>query len=364
MSPTAKHEPGREPGRDLGAPQGRQADGAAFDADAGREHPRRRPGWLGIGRPTGPDFVAGARPSASSASSAIESTSPLDPDDDRPSYATFTPRPSGGSVALPGASTPEPSASTRRRRAGIVALTVLGVALVGGISGLGAAQLWGPSVEDEPSPILSQGQASGLWPAVPGSTEAAAESIVPSVVQVTTGGGRSGSGFVYDNRGHIITNHHVVRGLSQVRLRLHSGRTVSAQVVGGSAEDDIAVLRVTDPQALPAARLGRALDLRIGQPVIAVGSPLGLRGTVTAGIVSSVDRQARINGTSQRFVQTDAPINPGNSGGPLVDLDGRVVGVNTAIATVDGRSSGSIGIGFSVPMERAQQVANRIIRGR
>ncbi|WP_068429286.1 S1C family serine protease, partial [Piscicoccus intestinalis] len=199
-------------------------------------------------------------------------------------------------------------------------------------------------------------------PAAPGTSEAAAAAVVPSVVQIMAAGS-TGSGFVYDARGHVITNHHVVAGRSSVRLQLHDGRTVAAQVVGTSAIDDIAVLRATEPGQLTRARIGRSGELRIGQPVIAVGSPLGLSGTVTAGIVSSVDRQARIGGSPQRFVQTDAPINPGNSGGPLVDLDGRVVGVNTAIATVSGRSSGSIGIGFAVPMERAQQVANRLIRG-
>lgn len=326
--------------------------------------PPRRSGWLGIGRPAGPDFVAGTRvaappdptPTPPYAWQLLEQAP--DPAQDRPSYATFAPRPTGG----PSVARPAQPAPAKRRLAPRVSALLL-AAFVGGGAGLGAAHLGGPRVDDEPPPVLSQGPAGGLWPATPGSTEAAAEAIMPSVVQVMAGGGRSGSGFGYDRRGHVITNQHVVQGRSTVRLQLHGGRTVSARVVGGSVADDIAVLRADDPQALTAARLGRSADLRIGQSVIAVGSPLGLRGTVTAGIVSSVDRQARISGSAQRFVQTDAPINPGNSGGPLVDLDGRVVGVNTAIATVSGRSSGSIGIGFSVPMERAQQVADRLIRG-
>ena len=127
--------------------------------------------------------------------------------------------------------------------------------------------------------------------------------------------------------------------------------------------DDIAVLRA-DPEALEPARIGQSSALRIGQPVIAVGSPLGLDGTVTAGIVSTVERSARLGGgASQRVIQTDASINPGNSGGPLVNLDGQVVGVNTAIATISGRASGSIGIGFAVPIDRAVDVAEDIIDG-
>ena len=138
----------------------------------------------------------------------------------------------------------------------------------------------------------------------------------------------------------------------EVTLVLSTGRRVSAQVVGSSRADDIAVLRATDGQ-LPAARLGVSEDLQIGQAVIAVGSPLGLNGTVTAGVVSALDRQ--------EMIQTDASINPGNSGGPLVDLAGRVVGINTSIATLGGRASGDIGIGFAVPIDRAADVAADIL---
>ena len=177
-------------------------------------------------------------------------------------------------------------------------------------------------------------------------------------------GASSGSGFVLDDRGHVITNHHVVEGATTVRLQLASGRSLSAVVVGSRASDDIAVLQVEDPSDLDPAVLGSSADLVIGESVIAVGSPLGLQGTVTGGIVSALDREASLGGqAAQRMIQTDAPINPGNSGGPLVDLDGRVVGVNTAIATLGGQGSGSIGIGFAVPIDRAVDVAERIIDG-
>ena len=162
----------------------------------------------------------------------------------------------------------------------------------------------------------------------------------------------SGSGVIMDDRGHVLTNHHVVAGADEVTLVLSTGRRVSAEVVGSSRADDIAVLRASDGQ-LPAARLGVSEDLRIGQAVIAVGSPLGLNGTVTGGVVSALDRQ--------QMIQTDASINPGNSGGPLVDLAGRVVGINTSIATLGGRASGNIGIGFAVPIDRAADVAADIL---
>ena len=181
------------------------------------------------------------------------------------------------------------------------------------------------------------------------------QGILPSVVQVRTGQG-SGSGVVMDDQGHVLTNHHVVAGSSTVSLVLSTGRRVTAEVIGSNRDNDIAVLRARSGD-LPAARLGVSADLRIGQSVIAVGSPLGLTGTVTSGVVSALDRR----GTAESMIQTDASINPGNSGGPLVDLDGRVVGINTSIATLGGRGSGNIGIGFAVPIDRAAEVAQQIL---
>ena len=223
--------------------------------------------------------------------------------------------------------------------------------LAGGVSGAGTALALQQTGASLPTIVQSrEGTAAGGVPPA-GSVEAAARTILPSVVQVRANGG-SGSGVIMDDRGHVLTNHHVVAGADQVTLVLSTGRRVSAEVVGSSRADDIAVLRATDGQ-LPAARLGVSEDLRIGQAVIAVGSPLGLNGTVTAGVVSALDRQ--------EMIQTDASINPGNSGGPLVDLAGRVVGINTSIATLGGRASGNIGIGFAVPIDRAADVAADIL---
>ncbi|HET6969301.1 MAG TPA: trypsin-like peptidase domain-containing protein, partial [Ornithinibacter sp.] len=265
----------------------------------------------------------------------------------------------------PAAPTPPPTPpSTGRGRARLPAL-VLAAVVSGGLAGAGAAH-WVSLGEPTPSGAgtqIAQQPRGGAAAAAPGTAQAAAASILPSVVQVRAGAS-SGSGFVLDDRGHVMTNHHVVEGASTVRLQLAGGRSVSAVVVGSRESDDIAVLRVADPSALEPAALGRSADLAIGESVIAVGSPLGLQGTVTGGLVSAVDREASLGGrAAQRMIQTDAPINPGNSGGPLVDLEGRVVGVNTAIATLGGRGSGSIGIGFAVPVDRAVDVAEAIIDG-
>ena len=138
------------------------------------------------------------------------------------------------------------------------------------------------------------------------------------------------------------------------------GRRVDAEVVGTDPASDIAVLRVSPSAALRRLVPADPNGTRVGEPVLAVGSPLGLTGTVTAGIVSALDRPVRLGGsTRQTAVQTDASINPGNSGGPLVNARGEVIGVNTAIATLEG--GGSIGIGFAVPIERARQVADSLI---
>jgi putative serine protease PepD len=160
----------------------------------------------------------------------------------------------------------------------------------------------------------------------------------------------------------VVTNHHVIEGATEVQLQLSTGRVVDAEVIGSDPAQDVAVVR-TDARGLTPASIGASGVLRIGEQVLAIGSPLGLSGTVTSGIVSATQRRADIGDRgAQEVIQTDASINPGNSGGPLVDLRGRVVGVNTAIATT-GAGSGNIGIGFAVPIDRAAEVARRLIAG-
>jgi len=177
-----------------------------------------------------------------------------------------------------------------------------------------------------------------------------------------------GSGVILDPRGYILTNFHVVQQGRMITVRLSDGRTAQAEMVGGFEETDLAVLKIDAPGLRPAS-FGDSEAIGVGEWVLAVGSPFGFEQTVTAGIISAkgrgqIDPQASSDGPTrfQEFLQTDAAINPGNSGGPLVDLDGKVVGINTAIASRDG---GSSGLGFAIPADVARVVMERIIeRGR
>ena len=174
----------------------------------------------------------------------------------------------------------------------------------------------------------------------------------------------SGSGFIIDDNGHIITNHHVVENAIDVKVRLVDGREFNAHLVGSDPNSDVAVIRVEARDPLPTSRLGNSDEVRVGDWVLALGSPLGLRFSVTAGIVSAMNRTINILGDAsgnglEAFIQTDAAINPGNSGGPLVDLQGRVVGVNSAIESQTGYFSGA---GFAIPINLAYKFATDLIQ--
>jgi len=166
--------------------------------------------------------------------------------------------------------------------------------------------------------------------------------------------------------GAVLTNNHVVDGSSgNISVTLADGSEHPATVVGTSPSYDLAVLRMQNVSGLTAATLGKSADLQVGQQVVAIGSPQGLTGTVTTGIVSALNRTVGVQGENGQSVvynglQTDAPINQGNSGGPLVNLDGQVIGINSAIATA-GQSSGSIGLGFTIPIDQARRVAQEIL---
>lgn len=166
-----------------------------------------------------------------------------------------------------------------------------------------------------------------------------------------------GSGVIVSGDGNILTNNHVVDGADEVTVTLSDGREIPAKVVGADPMSDLAVVRV-DAEDLPAAELGDSDSLRIGEWVVAAGNPFGLRDTVTAGIISATGRSNVRIAEYEDFIQTDAAINPGNSGGPLVDLHGRVIGVNTAIAT---RSGGNAGVGFAIPINMAKSIMKSLI---
>ena len=179
------------------------------------------------------------------------------------------------------------------------------------------------------------------------------------------GGTATGSGFVIDNSGHILTNNHVVAGSDNVTVRVggEDGQTFDAKVVGSDPSTDVAVLAVdSGSDQLQPLELGSSSGVKVGDPVVAIGNPFGLDRTATAGIVSAVQRQISApNGfTIENAIQTDAPINPGNSGGPLLDSEGKVIGINSQIES-GGQSEGNVGIGFAVPIDTAQEIAQQLI---
>jgi putative serine protease PepD len=251
---------------------------------------------------------------------------------------------------------------------GLLGGTLASVAVFRSLDGTGTVTL--PSIQ-------SDERAAEPLAADNGSIAAVADKLLPSTVQILagggagSGGGATGSGFVLDSKGHVITNNHVVAeatGDGEITVVDNSGEEHDASIVGRSPVYDIAVLQVKDIEGLRPAALGSSRSMRIGESVVAIGSPLGLSSTVTSGIVSAIDRPVT-TGTQDESsyinaVQTDAAINPGNSGGPLVNLRAQVVGVNSAIATTGssfGGESGNIGVGFAIPMEQVKVTAAQIL---
>jgi putative serine protease PepD len=210
----------------------------------------------------------------------------------------------------------------------------------------------------------------------PGSVADIAKRVIPSVVSIESGSrnsGSTGTGFVIESTGYILTNNHViseaVERKGSIEVTLNNGQKYSAKVVGRDSSYDLAVLKIA-ATGLTALQFGDSDQVAVGDSVIAIGSPLGLSGTVTLGIISAKDRAvtAGDSGSENSFInalQTDAAINPGNSGGPLVDSTGSVIGVNSAIATLGsafGSQSGSIGLGFAIPINQARKTADQLIK--
>ena len=206
----------------------------------------------------------------------------------------------------------------------------------------------------------------------PDSVAGLAARVLPSVVSIETisaDGGATGSGFVIDPNGYLLTNNHVVADAITIKVMLNDGREFAAKILGRDASYDLAVLKI-EATGLKALQFGNSDKVQVGDPVIAIGSPLGLSGTVTQGIISAKDRPvtAGDSNSATSFIsalQTDAAINPGNSGGPLVDATGAVLGVNSAIASLGsnlGSQSGSIGLGFAIPINQARKTADQLIK--
>jgi 2-alkenal reductase len=171
----------------------------------------------------------------------------------------------------------------------------------------------------------------------------------------------SGSGFLWDDYGHIVTNFHVIQGAQRIQVRLDTGEAIRATYVGGSPDHDLAVIRLRNtPDSIQPIPVGTSSDLAVGQAVFAIGNPFGLARTLTTGVISALDRRLPTAGGREvvGVIQTDAAINPGNSGGPLIDSAGRLIGVNTAIISQSGSSAG---IGFAVPVEVVNRVVPKLI---
>ncbi len=269
------------------------------------------------------------------------------------------------------------AAAPRRSGPGrIVALAVVCGLLAGAVGGVGAylvADRVAGSSLTSPGTALPQSDAA-LSARPDGSIASVAAAVLPTVVQIeerTGSGGGTGSGFVLTKDGYILTNNHVVAGAvggGTLTVRFQDGTTKPAKIVGRDTSYDLAVVKV-DATGLTPSTLGNSDGVVVGDTAIAIGSPLGLEGTVTSGIISSLNRPVTAGGSGEssfiNAIQTDAAINPGNSGGPLVDAQGRVIGVNSAIASLGqsaaGEQSGSIGLGFAIPINQAKRVAEEII---
>jgi putative serine protease PepD len=289
---------------------------------------------------------------------------------------TWTLAPAPVTVAEPVPPVPPPAERPRNggvRRA--VVATVAGAAIALTAGGVGG--FVGYSLHDDGSPLQTfNNDSQAAAPAVDRSSLAKiAADVQPAVVVIQTGSGE-GSGVIISEDGYIVTNNHVVataRGDS-VQVVFNSGKRVTASVVGTDPKTDLAVVKASDATGLKAATWGNSDSVQVGDTVLAIGSPLGLQGSVTAGIVSALHRTITV-GDEQRSqfdvggsrttigdaIQTDAPINPGNSGGALVNLNGEVIGINSAIATSG--SNGNIGVGFAISANRAKSVADQLIKG-
>ncbi|MGZ4608593.1 MAG: S1C family serine protease [Blastococcus sp.] len=262
-----------------------------------------------------------------------------------------------------------------------IRLSVLGLLAVLLVGAVGGGLGWYLTRNASETPLLAPGtQLSKVDAGItrkPGSVADIAARVSPAVVsiEVRVGqAGATGSGVVIDGaKGYIVTNNHVVSGAAgvegaEIRAVFSDGSGSAARIVGRDPSSDIAVLKVEKP-GLVTATLGSSKDVVVGDPVVAIGSPLGLAGTVTSGIVSALDRPVRLSGEGSDTnavidaVQTDAPINPGNSGGALVDATGAVIGINSAIASLggNGTTGGSIGLGFAIPIDTVRQIAQELI---
>jgi putative serine protease PepD len=282
---------------------------------------------------------------------------------------------------------PRPAAPVPQKRsrvgafvAGATAIAVVSAGVGGGVA-LAVRPAHPSTTTVATAPGAASGQPAASAPA--GTVEQVAAKVVPSVVKLETTMGRQseeGSGIILSSDGVILTNNHVVAAVKDGQLggaptatvTFNDGRTAPFTVVGTDPSSDIAVVRAQGVSGLTPITIGSSANLRVGQDVVAVGSPLGLSGTVTSGIISALNRPVAAGGNAGDqnsvldAIQTDAAINPGNSGGALVNMNGELVGINSAIASLGndttGPESGSIGLGFAIPVDQAKRIADQLIQ--
>ncbi|WP_181773611.1 S1C family serine protease [Amycolatopsis pittospori] len=297
-------------------------------------------------------------------------------------YPGYTPWQAAPNPLFTPQAQPRTMAPVPRKKGGRVAVlvsaTALAAALVGGVGGAALVGLDSSSASGTGSSAVATGQPVGN--STSGDVSGVAAKVTPSVVQVnvTTAQGEAvGSGVILTSDGRILTNAHVVNDAEgDVTVTLSDGKQYKASVVGADTKADIAVLQAKDASGLTAATLGDSSKLVAGQQVVAIGSPGGLQNTVTTGIVSALNRKldelssgqdkrspysrtTNEAGPSYTAIQTDAPINQGNSGGALVDAQGNVIGINSALYNPS--STGSIGIGFAIPINDAKKIVEQIV---
>lgn len=289
------------------------------------------------------------------------------------------------STPVDGASDPEPEeqhphtetrpARTRRSLATVAVVGLVAGVLGGGTTAAVVVAAGGSTTSAASQSTVPAGVAAAANTAS-SDVEQVAKAVTPSVVLLQVQGhgeADEGSGVVLSQDGQILTNNHVVAAAAHggsIKVVLQDGTTYDATIVGRDPVTDLAVVQAKGASDLTPAAIGHSGSLEVGQPVVAIGAPLGLQGTVTTGIVSALDRPVTTSEGGQASVtdaiQTDAAINPGNSGGPLVDANGRVIGIDSAIASLgssEGSQSGSIGVGFAIPIDEAMRVAQQIESG-
>ncbi|MEU0680909.1 MULTISPECIES: S1C family serine protease [Streptomyces] len=278
-----------------------------------------------------------------------------------------------------------PAAPAHRRQRGpaklLVAVAIVAAA-VGGTTAYGVQELTGGT---SAGVTASSAAGTDVVPAsLKGTVAGVAKAVSPSIVEIkaaSSSGSATGSGVIVTEDGEVVTNNHVVAGASRIQVRTNDGKSYSARVVGTDSSKDLALIKLEDASGLKAATLGDSDGVRVGDQVVAIGSPEGLTGTVTSGIVSALDRDVTVstdesqgqqrggwpfefggqefNGdtggstTTYKAIQTDASLNPGNSGGALIDMNGDIIGINSAMYAPSGAESstaGSVGLGFAIPV--------------